>query len=432
MTGPRPRGPLSLGVILAILLGLQASAQHAYGALAPAIRDDLGAGADEMGLIAGALYLGTVLAAFGLGGWVDRRPPPRVTIVSAAAIAASLVLIAGVRTLPLVAFGYLLVGLGRGAIPPLTDRIGYELASPHQRGLVFGIKQTGTPLGAVLAALILAPIAAGPLGWRGAVVILAVVMLAGYAVVARTLPASPVTVAQKDGAQVPRSAMGGLMRKLSVPMALSFSLGIHQATVATFLTLYLVDVAELSTVRAARWFALLSIGGAIGRIIWGWMSDRVFGGRRALVLAASAFLAGAMALLVGLRPSLLAGLAGAALVTIYGLLSQGWIGISRAWGTELAGPGLSGRAGGVLLGSMMLGGLFGPPIFGRIVESAVGYRGAWATLGLVTLLSGALALVGALQEERARAPGVRTRQGPASGDPEDATSTPTNEWKGTP
>ena len=84
MTG-RPRSALSLGASLALLLGLQASAQHAYGALSPAIRDELGAGADQMGLIAGALYLGTVVAAFGLGGWVDRRSSRLVTMVCAAA-----------------------------------------------------------------------------------------------------------------------------------------------------------------------------------------------------------------------------------------------------------------------------------------------------------------------------------------------------------
>lgn len=423
MSGAAPRRAFPLGMSLAVLLGLQASAQHAYGALAPSIRDDLGAGADEMGLIAGALYLGTVLAAFGLGGWVDRRSPPRVTMMSAVAIAASLLFIAGARTLPLVALGYLLVGLGRGAIPPLTDRIGYELAPEHQRGLVFGIKQTGTPLGAVLAAVVLAPIAAGALGWRGAIIILAVGMVVGYAAVARTLPTSPAPAAGTVPDRTSRTVIVRLTRRLGVPMTLSFGLGIHQATVVTFLTLYLVDVAQLTAVRAARWFALLSIGGAAGRILWGWMSDRLFGGRRALVLAASAVLAGAMALVVGRVPSLLVGASGAALIAFYGLLSQGWIGISRAWGAELAGPGLSGRAGGILLGSMMLGGLLGPPVFGRIVESAGGYRTAWTTLGVITMFSGVLALWGALQEERSRARGRHARAGLADHG-STATSTP--------
>lgn len=392
----RPRSALSLGASLALLLGLQASAQHAYGALSPAIRDELGAGADEMGLIAGALYLGTVVAAFGLGGWVDRRSSRLVAMVCAGAIAASLVGIAASSGILLIALGYLLVGLGRGAIPPLTDRVGFEHADPGRRGLVFGLKQTGTPLGAVLAGLVLAPIATTSLGWRGALLVLAAIMVVGSAVVSMTLPPSqgPSATASSANSGAARPQGGPLVRRLAIPMALSFGLGIHQATVATFLTLYLVDATTLDAVGAARWFALLSIGGASGRIVWGWMSDRVFGGRRALALATSAFAAALMALVVGTFPALLRGASGALLIAVYGLVSQGWIGVSRAWGAELAGPGLSGRAGGILLGSMMLAGLLGPPVFGWIVETTGGYRVAWAALSGAALASGALALWG--------------------------------------
>jgi len=399
---------------LVLLLGLQACAQHAYGALSPAIRDDLGASASEMGLVASALYLGTVVAAFGLGGWVDRRPPAKVTVVASVAIAASLLVVAGSRTLPLIAFGYLLVGLSRGAIPPLTDRIGYELAPIEQRGFVFGIKQTGTPLGAVFAATVLAPIAATRVGWRGSIVFLAIGMVLAYAAVAATLPATATPIGPSGTTNVEmstdRTLIVALAKRLGLPTMLSFGLGIHQATVATFLTLYLVDVAELSAVRAARWFALLSVGGALGRIAWGWMSDRVFDGRRAAALSVSAFLAGSMALLIGLVPTLLAGASGAGIVSMYGFVSQGWIGISRAWGAELAGPGLSGRAGGILLGSMMLGGLIGPPVFGRIVETAGSYSAAWTTLGLATLVTGLFAIGGAMTEEAARTRTMRPRR----------------------
>lgn len=401
MTG-RPRSALSLGASLALLLCLQASAQHAYGALAPVIRDEFSAGADEMGLIASALYLGTVIAAFGLGGWVDRTSPRRVAMVCAGVIAVSLMMIVVSSGIVFIAAGYLLVGLGRGAIPPLTDKIGFDHAALGRRGIVFGIKQTGTPLGAVLAGVVLAPIATTVLGWRGALLILAGGVLLGSAAVTLTLPpelSRDHTTSGGDAIQRPR-VTGALVRRLAIPMGLSFGLGIHQATVATFLTLYLVDATMLDAVGAARWFALLSIGGAAGRVIWGWMSDRVFGGRNALALATSAFLTGLMSLIVGTMPSLLAGASGAVLIAVYGLTSQGWIGVSRAWGAELAGPGFSGRAGGILLGSMMLAGLLGPPVFGWVVESGGGYRVAWTMLSGAAFASGALAMWGTRHTSR--------------------------------
>lgn len=413
MSTTKPRNAFSLGVFLAVLLGLQATAQHAYGALAPSIRDDLGAGADEMGIIASALYLGTVVSAFALGGWVDRRSPRRVAIVSGVAIGLSLIVVAAGRSLLVVALGYLLVGLGRGAIPPLTDRVGYDLSPTHQRGLVFGVKQTGTPFGAVLAATVLAPFAAGPAGWRGAMILLAFLLVGGYGAMASALPSAAVTSVPPADPRASWEAVRLLVHRLKVPMALSFGLGIHQATVVTFLTLFLVDIAGLSAVRAAGWFALLSVGGALGRIAWGWTSDRVFGGRRAIVLAASALLAGCMALLVGTTPQVLVGAGGALLVGAYGFVSQGWVGISRAWGAELAGPGLSGRAGGILLGSMMLGGLLGPPLFGTIVEAGGGYRSAWIALGTATIAVSAVAGWSALQEERSDQPRTRRSAGPS-------------------
>jgi len=410
--GGRPVGTFGLSTRLTVLLGLQACAQHSYGALSPAIRDGLGADAAQMGIIASALYLGTVIAAFGLGGWVDRRSPVRVTLVSAVAIAASLLVIAAAPLLSLVALGYLLVGLSRGAIPPLTDRLGYELAPVSQRGLVFGVKQTGTPLGAVVVGTLLAPIAATSIGWRGAFVVLAGTLLLSYVLVAVSLPPLPTPPPRTVGQPSPadrqdRDVIRLLARRLAAPTLFSFGLGIHQATVVTFLTLYLVDAAGLSAVRAARWFALLSIGGAVGRVAWGWMSDRLFHGNRAIALTTSAVLGGGMSILVGTVPSLLEGATGAAIVALYGSVSQGWVGVSRAWGAELAGPGLSGRAGGILLGSMMLGGLFGPLVFGTIVESRGGYPTAWIVLGITAIVSGFIALWSARNGSGSQAPDVQ-------------------------
>jgi sugar phosphate permease len=229
--------------------------------------------------------------------------------------------------------------------------------------------------------------------------VLAGIVIAGYAIIAPALPATPVGDAVGGSQERPASRTSNLVRNLSIPIALSFGLGIHQATVVTFLTLYLVDSSGVSPVQAATSFAVLSLGGAVGRVVWGWISDRFFGGRRALVLATSAILAALMAFAVGQLPSALTGTSGHILIGTYGFVSQGWVGISRAWGVELAGPGLSGRAGGLLLGSMMTGGLIGPIIFGNLVEWRGGYTDAWSLLGLSTLIVGLLALRSGLQAE---------------------------------
>lgn len=388
-----------LGIKLLILMTAQATAQHSFAALTPFIRDDLGLGAAELGLVSAALYLGTVFAAFGLGGWVDRRSARLVVAVSGLGVAVSLGIIAASPWLLGVTAGFLLVGLARGAIPPLTDRLGYELVPMHRRGVVFGIKQMGAPVGSVTAAMVLPPIAATAAGWRGSLTGAAVVIALLALVLARSLGISErglreVPHRSKDTApEGALSVMSRLLRLLITPTAFSFGVGLYMAASMTFMALYLVDVGGLDAVRAARWFAAFGIGGALGRVSWGWMSDNVFAGRRSYALVLCAFLGGSAAITVGLAPQLLVGIGGVLLIGAFGFFAQGWVGIVRALGAELAGPGYSGRAGGLLLGAMMLGGLLGPPIFGWVVEYAGGYTTAWVLMGSIAITCALLMLL---------------------------------------
>lgn len=404
MTQRRGAATYGLAVTLLILMTMQAVALHSYAALAPFIRDGLQLDASAMGVLASAPYLGTLIAAFGLGGWVDRGQPQRVATITGGSVAVALGIVAVSDRFVLVATGFLLIGIGRGAIPPLTDRLGYERAALRNRGLVFGIKQTGAPVGSILAALALPPIAATTMGWRGAIAATAVTIGMVSVVTARAL-AHPYRTDGATQATAPTApherrwdVTARLLRVLLTPTIYSFGIGLFMSSAMTFLTLFLVDVVDLDAVRAAQWFALFGIGGVAGRIVWGWLSDRMFAGRRSYTLALTAVLGGGAAIAIGLAPGMLAGVAGAALIGVFGFLAQGWVGIVRALGAELAGPGYSGRAGGLLLGSMMTGGLVGTPIFGRLVERSGDYVPAWIFIGSVAILSGLVMLPTARRE----------------------------------
>lgn len=395
-------GAYGLAVTLLILMTSQAVALHSYATLAPFIRDGLQLDASTMGLLASAPYLGTLIAAFGLGGWVDRGVPHRVATITGGSVAVALGIVAASDRFVLVAAGFLLIGIGRGAIPPLTDRLGYERAPLHARGLVFGIKQTGAPVGSIFAALALPPIAATTTGWRGAIAVTAITIGVVAVVVARTL------TGPEDGAVRAATAVAlderragvvaKLLRILLAPTIYSFGVGLFMSSSMTFLTLFLVDVVGLDPVRAARWFAVFGIGGVAGRIVWGWLSDRMFRGRRSYTLGLVAVLAGGAAVAIGVAPGMLTGVVGAALIGGFGFLAQGWVGIVRVLGAELAGPGYSGRAGGLLLGSMMFGGLIGTPIFGWLVELSGDYVVAWIFVGALAVLSGLVMLPTARRE----------------------------------
>ena len=125
----------------------------------------------------------------------------------------------------------------------------------------------------------------------------------------------------------------------------------RQTVFLAFLVLYLRDVVHIALVAAAKYLVAAQVGGAIARIGFGLLSDRLFGGRRRIVLAIAGLGSIACALVLstiapGTGPWLLAPLA----VGI-GVFGVGWNGVQHTLMAELAGLG---RAGGEHGGSATL------------------------------------------------------------------------------
>ncbi|MGH7324586.1 MAG: MFS transporter, partial [Candidatus Rokuibacteriota bacterium] len=166
-----------------------------------------------------------------------------------------------------------------------------------------------------------------------------------------------------------------------------------------FLVLYLTDVVGVSLLAAGRYLALAQVAGMIGRIVFGMLSDRTFGGRRRapLILAGVGSTACSLAI-AGTGPGTSA-LALASLALIFGFAGIGWNGVQHTLMAELAGPGSAGTAVGLGLAVSSLGVTLAPPIFGWCVERVGGYREPW--VGLALTMVGALGLL-ALVRERPR------------------------------
>ena len=76
--------------------------------------------------------------------------------------------------------------------------------------------------------------------------------------------------------------------RLRTLLGCGLGLGMVQSSVLAYLVLYARDTFALSSVEAARFLALAHVGGAAGRLGWGIVSDRYFGGRRRPGLALNA------------------------------------------------------------------------------------------------------------------------------------------------
>jgi len=153
-----------------------------------------------------------------------------------------------------------------------------------------------------------------------------------------------------------------------------------QTVFLSFLVLYLRDVVALELVVAAKYLVAAQVSGVAGRVLFGLLSDRLFGGQRRIVLAIAGVGSMGCGLLLstiapGTGPGLLAPLAAG-----IGFFGVGWNGVQHTLMAELAGPRAAGTAVGLGLAISSLGVTVCPPVFGLVVERLGGYGAAWVAL----------------------------------------------------
>src|SRR5439155_59306 len=84
--------------------------------------------------------------------------------------------------------------------------------------------------------------------------------------------------------------LGVFLRRtpILVVFGCGLALSIAQSSLLAYLVLYTKETYAVSAVTAARFLALAQLGGTTGRVLWGLVSDRSFGGRRRPGVVASA------------------------------------------------------------------------------------------------------------------------------------------------
>jgi sugar phosphate permease len=168
-----------------------------------------------------------------------------------------------------------------------------------------------------------------------------------------------------------------------------------------FLVLYLRDGIRFPLLAAARYLVLAQVMGMAGRVIFGLLSDRLFGGRRRVVLMIAGLGSGVCALLMAATGPLISPWLLAPLALGFGFFGVGWNGVQHTLMAELTSPRSAGTAIGLGLAISSLGVTVWPPLFGLVVERA-GYAAAW--LGLAGSMAVALGLLVPVRERRMAGP----------------------------
>ena len=356
-------------------------------AIAPLIREGLDLSVTQAGSFLSAYYIGPVLISLPAGWLADRWGVRSAMVLGQALIAIGLFAAALAPGFPFMVAIMVLAGAGYGVLNPTTTKAGMAWFPPRQRATVVGLKQVGLPAGGALGALVMPPVALA-FGWRAAVAVSAAVVgvlaLLTWALY-RDLPEPPTAE--------PAPARTGFWTVLAtrdlwlVGISTLIFAG-AQTVFLSFLVLYLHEVGHLPLVTAAKYLVAAQVSGAAGRVLFGLLSDRLFGGQRRIVLAIAGLGSMACALLLsGTGPGTGAWLLGPLAAGI-GFFGVGWNGVQHTLMAELAGPRAAGTAVGLGLAISSLGVTVCPPAFGLLVERVGGYGVAWVTVaaGMVIAL----------------------------------------------
>lgn len=375
-----------------------AAAQYGINTLAPFYQRDLRLSRAQIGLFFTAFYLGMAGLSFAAGWLADRLGVRATTLNGHLALGLCMGAAALAPSFGWAFLCFFLAGLGYSFLNPASTKGVMLWFHRDERATAMGIKQTGVPAGGVLTA-VLAPSLVLYAGWRGALAALgAINLLCGFFFFAlwREPGAEPQELRPTDLANQKAPAVLRVRSLLSVSFGTALLL-VGQMALLTYIPLYLNETMGISPYWASQALALCQVGGMVGRIGWGIVSDRLFQGRRKAVLVIIGALSVGLTLGLGLLPPSASTFIVAAVIFLAGLCMIGYQGVSYALIGELAGRAQTGAALGIVITINSIGAIVGTPLFGYLVDATGSYPAAWYALAAVILL-GILAFAFFLKE----------------------------------
>ena len=377
-----------------------AAAQYGINTLAPFYQEELGLSRAQVGLFFSAFYLAMTGASFGAGWLADRWGVRNTTLQGHFFVGICTIAAATAPSFAWAFASFFLAGLGYSFLNPASTIGVMAWFHRDERATAMGTKQTGVAGGGVLAA-VLAPSLVLIIGWRGALAALGVINVLFAFVFSSSWREAPQSF---TGSFEPESAAsaepGARMYRALLPASVATAIYlVGQMVLITYVPLYLKDAMGFSAYWSSQALALTQGGAMIGRVGWGVVSDRLFGGRRKVVLlligSLSALLVTALSFLSRdssyylLLPILF--LAGVCLV--------GYQGVSYALIGEIAGKARTGVGLGMMITINAACATLGTPLFGYIVDRTGSYPIGWRVVA-ATLAVGVFGLATLIREPR--------------------------------
>ncbi|MBL6600182.1 MAG: MFS transporter [Alphaproteobacteria bacterium] len=352
--------------------------------LADRIAEEFGISRAWLGLYLFIQNIAAIAAAMGCGALIVKLGPLRISQYCLVFMGGSLFVIAtGVLWLYPVAA----ILLGAASVStPASSHILARFCPPRLAPLIFSVKQTGVPVGALIGGLLI-PALLG-LGLYSATLRESVHLDAfGTAFVCGLLVYSVAVMLQplrahfdsdrKPDTKFSVSGAAETMRivvhdaKLRDLAFLSFALGGLQAIWSGFFILFLIDRLDYSELEAGTAFAIASVTAIFARILWGYLGSTIVSPR--LVLGMLCVFAAISAILTGFYSTgwSLNAIIGVAIV--YNITSLSWHGVLLAETARLAPEGHVGGITGGVLAFTSVAMMIYPAIYGGLLAATDSY-----------------------------------------------------------
>lgn len=349
--------------------------------LIPTLHAELGLDLSEAGLMSSLPSFGMVVTLIAWGYIVDRFGERIVLAIGSALTAAATFGAASMHSLVAVGAFLFLGGMAAASSNSASGRLVVGWFPPDQRGLVMGIRQTATPLGVAVGALVI-PQLAEAYGVGVALLFPAIVCALAAVITAVGVldpPRPPRAEAHSDDLANPYKGSSTLWRIHAV----SVLLVAPQAVIWTFTLVWLMTDRGWSAASAGTMVTVAQILGAAGRIAAGRWSDKV-GSRLHPVRVIAVGAAIAMGLLA--VTDLLHSPLSIAVMVVASIITVTDNGLAFTAIAEIAGPFWSGRALGTQNTTQLFTGAIVPPTFGALITVA-GYPLAFAVCAIFPLLA---------------------------------------------
>ncbi len=365
----------------------------------------LGLPVAALGIFVTAFYVGYVICN-ALGGLASDRVGGRTTLsVSMLALGCCTFAFGWTTSVATGLVIQSLMGLSAGADYASCIKVLVSWFARRDRGKAMGLFLIASSLGVATTNAVVPSLAAA-IGWRGVYQALGAVTLGVGVLTFLVVRDGPVAVAP---ARTP--PVGAVLRQPAMLLITVAGFGGFWGTwgFAFWANALMIRQHGLSPVEAGFVVSLVGVAAIIGKPVFGWVSDRL-GGRPKWLIVGCFLLFAAMLLVFGTLTDRRSFQWAAPLLGVGAFVYSPLLAVLVA---EFAGPALAGSATGVTSAFWQLGSVIVPLVVGLVFQATGSFMGAFGVLAAGPLLGAACMLF--VQEPR---PSDRTLAAPYRGSPD--------------